>query len=99
MMTTKTLTPVRWQGRDYITVDDAAWFLDQPRNTVLNCIFLEHIEACQVDGEVLVDLKSAKVYQQRLPRIGKANVIKTTRRDDDQSDHPLLKGVLKLVSG
>lgn len=98
-MTTKTLVTVDWQGREYITVDDAAWFLDQTRNTVLNCVFLEHLEACQINGEVMVDLKSAKVYQQRLPRIGKANVIKKVRRDEAQAEHGLLKDVLKLVMG
>lgn len=98
-MTTKTLVTVNWEGREYITVDEAAWFLDQPRNTVLNCVFLEHIEACQINGEVMIDLKSAKVYQQRLPRIGKGNVIKTMRQTDSPPEHRSLKDVLKLVIG
>lgn len=97
-MATKTLVTMNWQGREYITVDDAAWFLDQTRNTVLNCVFLEHLEACHINGDVMIDLKSAKVYQQRLPRIGKGNVIKV-RRDEAQPEHRLLKDVLKLVMG
>ena len=98
-MATKTMVTVNWQGREYITVDEAAWFLEQPRNTLLNCVFLEHIEACQIKGEIMVDLKSVKVYQQRLPRIGKANVIKKARPDEAQPEHRFLKDVLKIVTG